>query len=165
MLNLDVWLFSFLMTSIRNPIQSTEVFFQIIYFSSSLPSNYRNSLNSWNSYFHIWSHRSILQVPYIFLLVLNYFAFSWIFFPLIFQATHLILNLTILLPWLVWLSVLGVLLQTESYQFDAWSGHMPALWARSLDGGVWRQLIGVFLSHRCSLPVFLPPFPSLKINN
>ena len=44
-------------------------------------------------------------------------------------------------------------------RFDSQSGHMPGLRARSPVGGVQ----GV-TAHWCFLPLFLPPFPSLKIN-
>ena len=46
-------------------------------------------------------------------------------------------------------------------QFDSRSGHMPGLQACSQS----RLLIDVSLTHRCFfLPLFLPPFPSLRIN-
>ena len=59
------------------------------------------------------------------------------------------------MPGLVWLSGLGIVLQTERSrsQFNSRMGHMPGLPARSPVGGVWE-----------ATNVSLPPFLSLKRN-
>ena len=53
----------------------------------------------------------------------------------------------------------GVALWIEC-QLDAWSGHMPGLWAGPQLGTCERQPINVSLVHQCfslSLSPFLPP--------
>ena len=53
--------------------------------------------------------------------------------------------------------------KAKDHRFDSWSGHMPGLWARFPVGGRVRGKRSMFLSHvDVSLPLFLPPFPSLK---
>ena len=59
-------------------------------------------------------------------------------------------------PWLVWLSGLSTSLRTKGSLLNSQSKHMPGLQARSPVGACERQPhIDV------SLPLFLPPFPSL----
>ena len=62
----------------------------------------------------------------------------------------------------MWLSGLGVVLQTEpkGCRSDSWSGHIPGLWARSLVGGVGEANRLMFLSHiSVSLLYFALPSP------
>ena len=54
-------------------------------------------------------------------------------------------------PWLVWLSGLSTCLKTKGCRFDSQSGYVPELLARSM----------LLLHIDISLPLFLPPFPSL----
>ena len=64
------------------------------------------------------------------------------------------------LPWLVWLSGLGIVRKSKGHRFDSRSGHVPGLWARS-PAGTMREATGQYFSNTgVSLPLFLPPFPS-----
>ena len=46
--------------------------------------------------------------------------------------------------------------EAKGHQLDSQSGHMPGLWARSPVCGMQEELHSAV-----SLPLFLPPFPSL----
>ena len=70
-----------------------------------------------------------------------------------------------LCPWLVWLSGLGIILQTK--KLLVWFPVRAHAWVASQipDWGHARGNCSMFLSHiGVSLPLFYLPFPSLKIN-
>ena len=54
--------------------------------------------------------------------------------------------------------------ENQSHQFDSQSGHMPGLWARSPLCVCGRGALKRQPHIDVSLLLFLPPFPSLKIN-
>ena len=49
--------------------------------------------------------------------------------------------------------------EPKGCQLDSHSGHLPGLWARSPGGGLRETT-----NYNVSLPLYLPPFPSLKMN-
>ena len=52
--------------------------------------------------------------------------------------------------------------KAKGRQFDSQSGHMPGLWVQSPLGACAGGSQSMFLSYiSVSLPLFLPPFPSL----
>ena len=83
-----------------------------------------------------------------------------------FQSLNIAFKKIMVVPWLIWLGGLGASLQTERspVRFPA-RAHAWDMDQVLLSWGCGRGSRSMYLSHMdVSLPLFLPPFPSLKVN-